>query len=69
MDDKRLNSELDYVIAMLKAIEHKLAFEGNIRVCEIKDIFIIHMAVLRGYDDICDALDFLSEMYSENRQE
>ena len=69
MDDKRLNRELDEVLAMLKAIEHKLASEGNIRVCEIKDIFIIHMAVLHGYYDMSDALDFIREMYAETEEE
>lgn len=65
MDDITLTKNLDDIIAMLKSIERKMIEEGKFD----KDVFIMHMAVLRGYDDMADALNFLMDMYGDVKEE
>lgn len=64
MDEERLNRELDEILAMLKEAEHNALLNG--RLWELKDIACIHMAVLYGYVDMSDALEFIRAMYEKN---
>lgn len=64
MNDERLNRELDEMLAMLKQAEHSAIVNGHIY--EVKDIAAIHMAVLHGYYDMSEALEFIRAMYGED---
>lgn len=63
MSDERLNRELDEILAMLKQAEHIAIENGHIY--EVKDIAAIHMAVLHGYYDMSEALEFIRAMYEK----
>ena len=64
MAEERLDRELDAVLAILKQAEHSAIENGQ--AYEVKDIVAIHMAVLRGYYDMSDALDFIIAMYDDS---
>lgn len=64
MNDERLNRELDEILAMLKQAEHSAIVNGHIY--EVKDIAAIHMAVLHGYDDMSEAIEFIRAMYEKD---
>lgn len=61
MNNERLNRELDEILAMLKQAEHAAIANGQLYV--LKDIAAIHVAVLRGYYDLSEAIEFLGTMY------
>ena len=63
MNEERLNRELDEILAMLKQAEHIALV--NEHIYEVKDIVSIHMAVLHGYYDMSDALEFIRAMYEK----
>lgn len=66
MDEQRMNKELDEMLAMLKAVEHKIL--ENSTFSEMKDVIAIHLAVLHGYYDISDALEFIKSMYTKEEE-
>lgn len=61
MNDERLNRELDEILAMLKQAEQAAITNGQFYV--LKDIAAIHIATLRGYYDLSEAVKFLGTMY------
>lgn len=61
MNELDADRELREVLAMLKAVEHKML--ENESFSEIKDIFAIHLAVLQGCYDMSEALEFIRCMY------
>ena len=63
MDEQRMERELNEVLAMLKAVEHKMVESGTFS--EIKDIFVIHLDVIHGGYDMSDALEFIKSMYAQ----
>lgn len=67
MNEIDVERELKEVLAMLKAVEHKMLENGNFS--EIKDIFAIHLAVLQGSYDMSDALEFIRSMYVKDDEE
>lgn len=67
MNEIDVERELKEVLAMLKAVEHKMLENENF--CEIKDIFAIHLAVLQGSYDMSDALEFIRSMYVKDDEE
>lgn len=67
MNEIDVERELKEVLAMLKAVEHKMLENENFS--EIKDIFAIHLAVLQGSYDMSDALEFIRSMYVKDDEE
>ena len=63
MDEKDLNRELDEMLVMLKTLENKLISQTSGDIGGIRDLFAIHMAVLQGYYDMSEALEFICKMY------
>lgn len=61
MNDERLNRELDEILAMLKQAERTAITNGQLYA--LKDIAAIHIATLRGYYDLSEAVEFLGMMY------
>ena len=66
MNEQRMIKELDEVLAMLKTVEHKIL--ENSTFSEMKDIIAIHLAVLHGYYDMSDALEFIKSMYEKEEE-
>lgn len=64
MNDERLNRELDEILAMLKQAEHAAIVNGQLYV--LKDIAAIHIAVLRGYYDLSESVEFIGTMYEND---
>jgi hypothetical protein len=63
MDEKDLNRELDEMLVMLKTLENRLISQTSGDIGGIRDLFAIHMAVLRSYYDMSEALEFICKMY------
>lgn len=66
MNEQRMTKELDEVLAMLKAVEHKIL--ESLTFSEMKDVIAIHLAVLHGYYDVSDALEFIKSMYAKEEE-
>ena len=66
MNEQRMTKELDEVLAMLKAVEHKILESSTFS--EMKDVIAIHLAVLHGYYDMSDALEFIKSMYVKEEE-
>ena len=66
MNEIDVERELKEVLAMLKAVEHKMLEDENFS--EIKDIFAIHLAVLQGSYDMSEALVFLKSLYLPEKE-
>ena len=66
MNELERDRELNEILAMLKAIEHKMVSDGNFILA--KDIFSIHLAVLHGYYDMSEALEFIKCMYKDDAE-
>lgn len=64
MDEERLDRELDDLLDILKEAEHRAIETGHIY--GAKDIAAIHMAVLRGYYDMSEALEIIRAMYEKD---
>ena len=64
MDEERLNRELDELLTVLKEAERRAIENGHIY--GAKDIAAIHMAVLRGYYDMSDAIEAIKAMYERD---
>ena len=65
--EKNIDRELDDMLVTLKKIENKFLSETSktyVSISDICDIFAIHLAVLRGYDDMSEALEFIQRMYT-----
>lgn len=62
--EKDINRELDEMLVMLKTLENKLISEPNVTIRDVIDIYAIHLAVLRGYYDMSEALEFIQRMYA-----
>lgn len=60
MSDTEFDREISEMLAMLKAIERKMA-DGTMPFD--KDIFTVHLAVLHGTYDMSEALEFIMQMY------
>lgn len=70
--EKEISRELDEILVMLKKIENKFLSETSERyvsISDICDIFAIHLAVLRGYDDMSEALEFIQRLYTGGNEE
>lgn len=67
MNEIDVERELKEVLAMLKAVEHKML--ENETFSELKDIFAIHLAVLQGSYNMSDALEFIRSMYVKDDEE
>jgi hypothetical protein len=64
MDEERLNRELDELLTILKEAERRAIEDGHIY--GVKDIVAIHMAALRGYYDMSDAVEAIKAMYERD---
>ena len=56
--------ELEEILVMLKTLENRLISQSSGDISGIKDLFAIHLAVLKGYDDMSGALEFIVRMYT-----
>jgi hypothetical protein len=61
MNELERDRELDEILDLLKDIEHKMINDGDFMLA--KDIFSIHLAVIHGYYDMNEALEFIECMY------
>lgn len=64
MDEKDINRELDEILVMLKTLENRLISQSSGDIGGIRDLFAIHLAVLQGYNDMSEALEFIVRMYT-----
>ena len=62
-NEELLERELGGILALLKEAERNAVLNG--RLCELKDLMAIHMAVLLGYDDMYEAVSFIKAVYSK----
>lgn len=69
MEEKDLNRELDEILVMLKTLENRLISQSSGDIGGIRDLFAIHLAVLQGYYDMSEALEFIQRLYTGERMQ
>ena len=63
MNEQEINVELQGLLATLKTAERKVIDNGDF--CNVRDIFIIHMAVVEATFDIDSALNALAKVFEK----
>lgn len=61
MNEQEINVELQGLLATLKTAERKAIDNGDF--CNVRDIFIIHMAAIEATYDMDSALDALTRFF------
>lgn len=59
-----VDRELNEILVMLKTLENRLISQESGDIGGIRGLFAIHMAVLRGYYDMTEALEFIQRLYT-----
>jgi hypothetical protein len=63
MNEQEINVVLQGLLATIKTAERKAIDSGNF--CNVRDIFIIHMAVVEATFDIDSALNALAKVFEK----